>query len=276
MITDRFSGVPDSVSSASTCRSIDRGIGYLSRGCEPVSRGDSDIITRGPAGTRPTRRSSQLDVERKRGPTRPRPEETDLPLTANADKRAQLMAECANLFRKLGYHGTSMSDIAELVKLNKGTLYYYFPSKADILHAIYLEAFARLDENVEQVPADLPPDEELTAVVKAILRTIASVPDVIAVYFQEHAWLETSLSSEQAVGIRSKEAEFTERIRKIIRSGVRANVFRRVNDELLSVQLLSMISSLYRWHLAESNASAELVADTIIGYLYDGILAPPR
>jgi AcrR family transcriptional regulator len=206
----------------------------------------------------------------------PRPEESDLPLTANADKRAQLMAECANLFRKLGYHGTSMSDIAESVKLNKGTLYYYFPSKADILHAIYLEAFARLDENVEQVPADLPPDEELTAVVKAILRTIGSVPDVIAVYFQEHPWLETSVSSEQAAGIRSKEAEFTERIRKIIRSGVRANVFRRVNDELLSVQLLSMISSLYRWHLAESNASAELVADTIIGYLYDGILAPPR
>jgi hypothetical protein len=39
---------------------------------------------------------------------------------------------------------------------------------------------------------------------------------------------------------------------------------------------LSMISSLYRWHLAESEASAELVADTIIGYLYDGIIVPRR
>jgi AcrR family transcriptional regulator len=201
----------------------------------------------------------------------------DVQLTANAeDKRASLMADCARLFRKLGYHGTSMSDIAELVNLNKGTLYYYFPSKGDILHAIYIEAFTALDENIALVPDGLPPDEELTAYVKAILRAIASVPDVIAVYFQERPWLESSLSSEQAAGIRAKETEFTERVRTTIRNGVRANIFRRVNDQLLSVQLLSMISSLYRWHVAESEASAELVADTIVGYLYDGILAPPR
>ncbi len=192
----------------------------------------------------------------------------------NADKRTQIMADCARLFRKLGYRGTSMSDIAEAVKLNKGTLYYYFPAKTDILYAIYQKAFLRLDENIAEVPAGLPPDEELTAYVKAILRTIASVPDVIAVYFQEHPWLESSLPAEQSAAIRVKEAEFTDRIRSLIRSGMRANVFRRVNDELLAVQLLAMISSLNRWHLAESEASAELVADTIIGYLYEGIAAP--
>ncbi len=186
------------------------------------------------------------------------------------------MGDSARLFRKLGYHGTSMSDIAELVKLNKGTLYYYFPAKADILHAIYLDAYARLDKNIADVPAGLPPDEELVAYVRAILRTIASAPDVIAVYFQEHPWLESSLSAEQAAGIRAKEAEFTEGIRAILQKGMRATIFRRVNDQLVSIQLLSMISSLYRWHLAENEASAELVADTIIGYLYDGILAPPR
>ena len=195
-------------------------------------------------------------------------------VSAHTDKRARLMADCAKLFRKLGYHGTAMSDIADAVKLNKGTLYYYFPAKTDILYAIYLEAFDKLDQNMAQVPDDLPPDEELTAYVKAILRTIASVPDVIAVYFQEHPWLESSLSPDQSAAIRVKEAEFTEHIRGTIKKGVRANVFRRVNDELLAVQLLSMISSLYRWHLAESEASAELVADTIIGYLYDGITAP--
>jgi AcrR family transcriptional regulator len=196
--------------------------------------------------------------------------------TANADKRAVLMAECARLFRKLGYHGTAMSDIAEAMRLNKGTLYYYFPSKADILYAIYLEAFTRLDENTARIPADLAADEELISYVKAILRTISSGPDFIAVYFQEHPWLESALSVEQAARIRAKETEFTDQIRTVIRRGVRDNVFRRVNDRLLSIQLLSMISSLYRWHLAENDTSAELVADTIVGYIYDGILAPTR
>jgi AcrR family transcriptional regulator len=193
---------------------------------------------------------------------------------ANANKRAQITADCAKLFRDLGYHGTAMSDIAGAAKLNKGTLYHYFPAKTDILYSIYLEAFDRLDENIAQISGTLAPDEELTAIVKAILRTIGAVPDVIAVYFQEHPWLETSLTSDQAVAIRAKGAAFTDNIRAVIRKGVRANAFRRVNDELLAVQLLAMISSLYRWHLAESQASAELVADTIVGYLYEGIALP--
>jgi TetR/AcrR family transcriptional regulator, cholesterol catabolism regulator len=165
-----------------------------------------------------------------------------------------------------------MSDIAETVGLNKGTLYYYFPSKTAILYAIYLEAYSRLDQNMSTVPVKQPPDEELADIVKAILRTIASVPDFIAVYFQERPWLATSLSPEQSTAIRKKEADFTDRIRATIKKGVRAKVFRRVNDELLTVQLLSMISSSYRWHLSGNRSSADLVADTIIGYLYDGIL----
>lgn len=195
-----------------------------------------------------------------------------MPTAAGVDKRTTLMREAAHLFRKHGYHATSMSDIAEAMKLNKGTLYYYFPSKADILHAIYLEAYERLDENICRVPTDLPADEELVGYVRAILHTISSVPDVIAVYFQEHPWLESSLTAEQATGVRAKEAQFTEQLRSIIAGGMRDGVFRRVNDRLLAIQLLSMISSLYRWHLSEDDSSAELVADTIVGYLYDGIL----
>jgi AcrR family transcriptional regulator len=180
------------------------------------------------------------------------------------------------LFRRRGYHGTSMSDIGELVALNKGTLYYYFPSKAEILYAIYLEAYARLDANLADIPDTLAPDEKLIAYIRAILRSIASAPDVIAVYFQEHPWLESSLTAEQAIHIRAEEAEFTQRIREVIKAGMRINIFRRVNDELLSVQLLAMISSLYRWHVVESEPAAELVADTIVSYLFEGILNSAR
>lgn len=195
---------------------------------------------------------------------------------ASVDKRATLMREAASLFRTLGYHATSMSDIAEVMQLNKGTLYYYFPSKADILYGVYLEAFSRLDENIEAIPGGLPPDELLVRYVRAILTTIGAVPDFIAVYFQEHPWLEKSLGAEQATAVRAKEAEFTAQLRAVINEGMRQGVFRRVNDQLLAVQLLSMISSLYRWHLSEDERSASLVADTIISYLYEGVLARPR
>jgi len=195
---------------------------------------------------------------------------------ANAVKRVALMNESARLFRKCGYHATSMSDIAAAMNLNKGTLYYYYTAKGDILFAVYQEAYALLDANVARIPGDLPPDEELAAYVTAVLRTVASAPDVIAVYFQEHPWLDSSLSAEQAAVVHEKERAFTARLQEIIQAGVRSGVFRRVNDRLLSVQLLATISSLYRWRLAENEASAELIADTVLAYLYEGVLAPKR
>ncbi|HEY1971856.1 MAG TPA: TetR/AcrR family transcriptional regulator [Pseudonocardia sp.] len=195
---------------------------------------------------------------------------------AHASKRMTLMHESARLFRHRSYHATSMSDIAEAMQLNKGTLYYYYSSKSDILYAIYLEAYSRLDHNIAQIPQSLPADEELSAYIKAILRTVASAPDVIAVYFQEHPWLETSLTPEQARTVREKEKAFTGQLEEIVRAGVRSGVFRRVSDRLLAVQLLAMISSLYRWHLAENEASAELIADTVLAYIYEGVLTPKR
>ncbi|MGV0790171.1 TetR/AcrR family transcriptional regulator [Mycolicibacterium sp. XJ1819] len=190
---------------------------------------------------------------------------------SSGKRRPSLVLEIARLFRRRGFHGSAMSDIGDHVGLNKGTLYYYFPSKSDMLYAIYQEAYGRLDDNIAEVPEGLPPEEELVATLKAIMRTVGAIPDVIAVYFQEHPWLETALTEEQARVIRAKEAAFTDRLRSIINRGVRAGSFRRVNDQLLTVQLLSMMSSLHRWRLAENEASAELVTDTIVSYLYEGI-----
>ena len=186
------------------------------------------------------------------------------------------MGEAARLFRTRGYHGTSMSDIAEVMNLNKGTLYHYFPSKTAILDAIYLEALVRLDRNVDAVPDGLPPDEQLISYVRAIMRTISSAPDFIAVYFQERPWLDSSLSQAQAESIRKKETEFTDRIAGVLRAGMRKGVFRHVDERLLSIHLLSMISSLYRWRLVEDIGSGDMVAHSIISYLYDGILVRPR
>ena len=191
---------------------------------------------------------------------------------STAKRRSSLMLEIARLFRRRGYHGSAMSDIGEHVGLNKGTLYYYFPSKSDMLYAIYQEAYERLDHNIADVPEGLSPEEELVAYLNAIMRTVGAIPDVIAVYFQEHPWLETALTEEQARLVRAREAEFTDGLRTIIKRGVRDNAFRRVNDQLLAVQLMGMISSLHRWHLAESEASAELVTDMMISYIYEGIL----
>ena len=56
-----------------------------------------------------------------------------------AERRQQIISLAAGLFDQSGYSSTTMDDIAREVGVAKPTLYHYFPSKDDILHAIHEE-----------------------------------------------------------------------------------------------------------------------------------------
>ncbi len=53
------------------------------------------------------------------------------------NRRTLLLDEAARLFGARGYDSTSMRDIATAVGMLPGSLYYHFPSKEDLLVAVY-------------------------------------------------------------------------------------------------------------------------------------------
>jgi AcrR family transcriptional regulator len=56
-----------------------------------------------------------------------------------ARRRSQIMGAAMKLFQKHGYHATTMRQICEKSKVNRGSFYDYFRSKEDILVYIYKE-----------------------------------------------------------------------------------------------------------------------------------------
>jgi len=50
--------------------------------------------------------------------------------------REKILTESMKLFLRKGFRGTSMRDIADAVNLSKGSLYWHFKSKDDILNTI--------------------------------------------------------------------------------------------------------------------------------------------
>src|SRR6201992_112960 len=56
-----------------------------------------------------------------------------------ADKIKDSIKRAAqDLFRKFGYHKTSVNEIAKKAKIAKATIYKYFESKEDVLHALLM------------------------------------------------------------------------------------------------------------------------------------------
>jgi AcrR family transcriptional regulator len=77
------------------------------------------------------------------------------------EKRAQILEGAAQIFAEDGYEGASMSRIAAIANVSKGTLYNHFESKAQLFSA-YIEAacarnlcqvFAASDESLDVAAA---------------------------------------------------------------------------------------------------------------------------
>src|SRR5437667_688 len=105
-----------------------------------------------------------------KGPRRPkRPRNAD-PL---ASTRVDILKSAAKAFRRLGYHGATVEQIAAALHMKKGNLYYYFKNKEEILFACHqysLDQLMRLLDEVER--SGIAADEKLRRLIVAFVHTI--------------------------------------------------------------------------------------------------------
>ena len=106
-----------------------------------------------------------------------RPKSATLPSSdgfARSDnRRTLLLDEAARLFGARGYDSTSMRDIATAVGMLPGSLYYHFPSKEDLLVAVYTIGIDQMQEAVlAAVARESDPWKRLEAAAAAHLSTL--------------------------------------------------------------------------------------------------------
>jgi AcrR family transcriptional regulator len=89
-----------------------------------------------------------------------------------AKRREQIMQTAMILFRKNGYHATTMREICQKSKVNRGSFYDYFRSKEDILVYIY-QQMLYLEENFERIKPEVIISEwkDLAPYIKTVLST---------------------------------------------------------------------------------------------------------
>ena len=70
------------------------------------------------------------------------------------ERREEILDAAEALFASCGYASTSTNDIIDRVGIARGTLYYHFRSKEEILDAVVLRFTQSLLDRAEQVAAD--------------------------------------------------------------------------------------------------------------------------
>lgn len=88
--------------------------------------------------------------------------------------RKRIRSMAAALFTENGVHASSLADIAQAAKLSKGTLYYHYPSKEDLVLEIADEQFAAITEAIyvwiDGIGFDTPAREAIRALAEGLRR----------------------------------------------------------------------------------------------------------
>lgn len=101
------------------------------------------------------------------------------PRPPRADNREKdLLDAAARLFAQRGYAATSMRDIALAIDMLAGSVYYHFPSKEELLVAVYSVGVEQLDATcVEAMSRETEPWARLEALCRAHLEVVLTDSD---------------------------------------------------------------------------------------------------
>ncbi len=68
--------------------------------------------------------------------------------------RDELMMRCSKVFRRYGYHGTTMDTLASACELTKATFYHHYPNKESLMSDVLQWTHDRIREAVFSIAYD--------------------------------------------------------------------------------------------------------------------------
>ncbi|HEY3043121.1 MAG TPA: TetR/AcrR family transcriptional regulator [Vicinamibacterales bacterium] len=204
---------------------------------------------------------------RKRPRRRPRGAGNNDP---RAPTRVQILKSAAAAFRRLGYHGATVEEIAAALHMKKGNLYYYFRNKEEILFACHQYSLDRLHELLEEVEhSGVSPEDKLRRLIVAFVHTILDELHGTALFLDLEA-----LSRAHLKAVIVRRDRFDRGIRKVLEEGIGAGAFAKGDAKLRAFAILGAVNWIPRWFDPRGPASSQEIADRFADYLIAGLRRP--
>lgn len=185
----------------------------------------------------------------------------------NASTRVEILKNAAKAFRRLGYHGATVEQIAAAMQMKKGNLYYYFKNKEAILFACHQYSLDRLAQILTEVEgAGLPADEQLRRLIVAFVHTILDELHGTALLLDLEA-----LTPAHLKAVVARRDAFERGVRRVIEHGIAGGVFAPGEPKLLAFALFGAVNWIPRWFNPAGPATSQEIADRFADYLIAGL-----
>jgi AcrR family transcriptional regulator len=191
-----------------------------------------------------------------------------------AQKRKDIIAAGARVFRERGYEAASLRDVAEVMGTDRASLYYYVASKNELFQLVTRNAIEEVVNAAEAVRDEQ--SDAVTRLRKLIVTTLKKYDDhypYMFVFIQEDM-TRTDTASQDEVWARTiieLSHRFEVALLGIIDDGLTEGVFAIGHRHIAMNYVIGAVNWTHRWYHSGGQLSGEQLgvemADLILGGL---------
>lgn len=185
------------------------------------------------------------------------------------NKRDDILYEAGKLFKRKGFNGTSMQDIASEVGILKGSIYYYFNSKDEIFREVLNKGISPILKKAELLKGkNLPPAEKLRELIKDHINYIMDNNYSLVLFFQERE----NMSAAQTKHYVESRNKYEKIFKDVLSDGIKQGVFPQVNVSLTIFAVLGMCNWIIQWYNPSGPSSHDEIIEHMVYLICDLML----
>jgi len=202
---------------------------------------------------------------------------TPLPPTRTTRKRLaktqEIYATAARLFAERGYHATRIQDIADALDMNKGSLYYYFSGKEELLiHIVEGRVNDALASVQTIVMSDAPVHQRLQAAVQEHLRLFHADADIFSIFQFEKL---NAINQKAAVAVDRLGREYERLWLELLSEGMATGMFRQdLDPKILTKAIMGMCNQTLIWFNPTGRLKIDGIGEMYAAFILEGLKKP--
>jgi AcrR family transcriptional regulator len=195
-----------------------------------------------------------------------RPRDPSLP----GKRREQIIRVATRLFAKHGYTGTDLQDVADVLKVGKGTLYRYFPSKRELFQGAVDQVMVDMRAAIDSAVADVDdPLDRIVAAIRSYLSFFHEHPEFVELLIQERAEFRDRKKPTYFVYREANASGWHSLYRDLIHDGRLRNI---PVDRMTDVIGDLLYGTMFTNYISGRTRSLVEQGDDIVNVLFNGLL----
>ena len=184
------------------------------------------------------------------------------------NRKEQITETAAKLFRKNGYIGTTMRDLAAELGIEAASIYHHVKSKEELLETICFDMANKFILNAKEVnDIYFNAEEKLRLAIKLHIETITLNQNKSAVFLQE--W--RNLSEPNLSKFKMLRDQYENQFTTIIIDGENEDIFDFVDKKFAVLSILSTINFVNEWYNPQGKMNAAKIAEKLSNFILGGL-----